>query len=258
MTSNDAPGSYAPVNGLQMYYEVHGSRGSAARPLVLLHGGLLTIDSFGPLIPALAKDREVIGVELQGHGHTADIDREYSLANLSADVVGLLDHLGVERADLFGFSLGGLTGLQTAVASPDRVGRLVAASAHFRPDGYYDEIFDQSAWATSKRMPTQDDFEQMRRDYLRVSPHPEQFEAFQAKVGGAVAAFQGWSDEALRAIAAPTLVIIGDTDFVRVEHAAAMRDLIPDAQLAVLPATTHVGVLQRVDLLLPMIERFLS
>jgi pimeloyl-ACP methyl ester carboxylesterase len=258
MTSNDAPGSYAPVNGLQMYYEVHGSRGSAARPLVLLHGGLLTIDSFGPLIPALAKDREVIGVELQGHGHTADIDREYSLANLSADVVGLLDHLGVERADLFGFSLGGLTGLQTAIASPDRVGRLVAASAHFRPDGYYDEIFDQSAWATSKRMPTQDDFEQMRRDYLRVSSHPEQFEAFQAKVGGAVAAFQGWSDEALRAIAAPTLVIIGDTDFVRVEHAAAMRDLIPDAQLAVLPATTHVGVIQRVDLLLPMIERFLS
>jgi pimeloyl-ACP methyl ester carboxylesterase len=258
MTSNDAPGAYASVNGLQMYYEVHGSRGSAARPLVLMHGGLLTIDSFGPLIPALAKDREVIALEFQGHGHTADIDRELSLANFSTDVVGLLDHLGVERADLFGFSVGGLTGLQTAIASPDRVGRLIAASAHFRPDGYYDEIFDQSAWATSKRLPTQADFEEMRRGYVRVAPHPEQFDAFQAKLGGMVAAFPGWSDEALRGIAAPTLVVIGDTDFVRVEHAAEMRDLIPDAQLAVLPGTTHVGVLQRVDLVLPMIERFLS
>jgi pimeloyl-ACP methyl ester carboxylesterase len=262
MTSNDAPGTYpgayASVNGLRMYYEVHGSRGGAARPLVLLHGGLLTIDSFGPLIPALAKDREVIGAELQGHGRTADTDREYSLANLAADVVGLLDHLGVERADLFGFSLGGLTALQTAIASPDRVGRLIAASAHFRRDGYYAEIFDESAWATSKRLPTLADFEQMRRDYVRLSPNPEQFDTFQAKVGGTVAAFPGWSDEALHGISAPTLVVIGDYDFVRVEHAAEMRDLIPDAQLAVLPGTTHMGVLQRVDLLLPMIERFLN
>ena len=258
MTSNNASGSYASVNGLEMYYEVHGSRGSAARPLVLMHGGLLTLDSFGPLIPALAKGREVIAVELQGHGRTADTDRDYSLPNLSSDVVALLDHLGVERADLFGFSLGGLTGLQTAIASPDRVGRLIAASAQFRPDGYHPEIFDPSAWATSTRMPTQADFEEMRRDYVRLSPNPEQFEAFQAKVGGAVAAFQGWSDEALRAIAAPTLVVIGDHDFVRIEHAAEMQELIPDAQLAVLPGTTHVGVVQRVDLLLPMIERFLG
>jgi pimeloyl-ACP methyl ester carboxylesterase len=258
MTTNDAPGSYAPVNGLRMYYEVHGSREGTANPLVLLHGGLLTIDSFGPLIPALAKGRAVIGVELQGHGRTADTDREYSPANLAADVVGLLDHLGVERADLFGFSLGALTALQTAISSPGRVGRLIAASAQFRPDGYYAEIFDPSAWATSTRLPTQADFEQMRNDYVRLSPHPEQFDAFQAKVGGMVAAFPGWSDEALRGIAAPTLVVIGDHDFVRVEHAADLRDLIPDAQLAVLPGTTHVGVLQRADVLLPMIERFLS
>lgn len=258
MTSNNASGSYASVNGLEMYYEVHGSRGNAAHPLVLMHGGLLTLDSFGPLIPALAKGREVIAVELQGHGRTADTDREYSLPNLSSDVVTLLDHLGVERADLFGFSLGGLTGLQTAISSPDRVGRLISASAQFRPNGYYPEIFDPSAWATSTRMPTQADFEQMRSEYQRVAPHPEQFEAFQAKVGGTVAAFQGWSDEALRAIAAPTLVVIGDHDFVRVEHAAEMQELIPEAQLAVLPGTTHVGVIQRVDLLLPMIERFLG
>lgn len=258
MTSSNAPGSYASVNGVNLYYEVHGVRGSAARPLVLIHGGLLTIDSFGPLIPTLAKGREVIGVELQGHGRTADTDREYSVANLSTDVVALLDHLGVERADLFGFSLGGLTALQTAIASPDRVGRLISASAHFRPDGYYDEIFDRSAWATSTRLPTQADFEQMRRDYVRLSPHPEHFDAFNAKVGGMVAAFQGWSDEALRGITAPTLVVIGDNDFMRIEHATAMRDLIPDAQLAVLPGTTHVGVLQRADLLLPMIEGFLN
>lgn len=259
-TSNGTSG-YAPVNGLQMYYEVHGAPPAGADgplPLLLLHGGIHTIDlSFGRLIPILAKDRQVIAAELQGHGRTADIDREMTFEHYASDVAGLLDHLGIDRADVFGFSLGGLTALQTAIRYPERVGRVVLASTHFRHDGYYDEIFDPAAFGISKRLPTQADFDEMREAYLKVAPHPEHFDAFIAKQSGVVAAFQGWPDDALRGIAAPTLLVIGDRDFIRIEHAAAMHALIPDSQLAVLPATTHVAVVRRLDLLLPALEAFL-
>lgn len=260
-TSSDTNGAYAPVNGLQMYYEVHGSPSVGADgplPLLLLHGGILTIDlNYRQLIPILAKDRQVIALEFQGHGRTADIDRELSIEHFASDVVGLLDHLGIERADVFGFSLGGLTALQTSISYPERVGRQVLVSTHYRHDGYYDEIFDPAAFGVSKRLPTQADFEQMREAYLRVAPHPEHFEAFMAKQSGAVGAFQGWPDDALSGISAPTLLVIGDGDFVRIEHAAAMLALIPDAQLAVLPGTSHMTVTRRLDLLLPVLEAFL-
>jgi len=260
-TSNDTNGAYAPVNGLQMYYEVHGSPSVGADgplPLVLLHGGILNIDlNYGRLIPILAKDRQVIALEFQGHGRTADTDRDLSIDHFASDVVGLLDHLGIERADVFGFSLGGLTALQTGIGYPERVGRQVLVSTHYRHDGYYDEIFDPAAFGVSTRLPTQADFEQMREAYLKIAPHPDHFEAFMAKNSAAVAAFQGWSDDALRGIAAPTLLVIGDNDFVRIEHAAAMHALIPDSRLAVLPGTTHMTVTQRLDLLLPALEPFL-
>jgi pimeloyl-ACP methyl ester carboxylesterase len=244
---------YASVNGLEMYYEIHGT----GRPLVLLHGGVLTIDlSFAAVLPALAETRQVIAVELQGHGHTADIDREMSLENLADDVAGLLDHLGIESADLLGFSLGGLTSLQLAMRHAARVGRMIVASAHFRPDGYYPEIAEGDP--TSTRMPTQADFRAMQEAYARVAPHPEHFEAIMGKTSGMVGSFGGWKDDDLRAITAPTLLVIGDHDFVRVEHAAEMRDLIPGSQLAVLPATTHMGVMTRTDLLLPMAAAFLK
>jgi pimeloyl-ACP methyl ester carboxylesterase len=244
---------YAKVNGLEMYHEVHGT----GRPLVLLHGGLLTIDlSFGAVLPALAATRQVIAVELQGHGHTAVTEREMSLKNLADDIVALLDHLGIDKADLFGFSLGGLTSLQLAMRHPGRVGQMIVASAHYRPDGYYPEIGEGDP--TSTRMPTQADFQKMREAYLRVAPHPEEFELFMGKTSGMVGAFEGWQADELRAITAPTLLVLGDHDFVRVEHAAEMHDLIPDSQLAVLPSTTHMGVMTRTDLLLPMIEAFLN
>lgn len=244
---------YASVNGLELYYEVHGT----GRPLVLLHGGVLTIDlSFAAVLPELAKTRQVIAVELQGHGHTADTEREISLENFADDVAGLLDHLGIERADLFGFSLGALVTLQFAMRHPGRVGRVVLASAHFRPDGYYPEIFQGDP--TSKRLPTQADFESMQEAYARVAPHPEHFEAVMGKTSGMVASLKGWADDELRAITAPALIVIGDTDFVRVEHAVEMRDLIAGSRLAVLPDTTHMGVTARADLLLPMVETFLG
>ncbi|MDT7728399.1 MAG: hypothetical protein QOI21_4975 [Actinomycetota bacterium] len=243
---------YASVNGLELYYEVHGS----GRPLVLLHGGLLTIDlTFAAVLPALAETRQVIAVELQGHGHTADAEREMSLENLADDVAGLLDHLGIASADVFGFSLGGLTSLQLAMRHPGRVGRMIVASAHFRPDGYYPEI--AAGDPTSTRMPTQADFQAMQDAYARVAPHPEHFDAIMGKTSGMVHALEGWKDDELRAITAPALLVIGDHDFVRVEHAAEMHDLIPGSQLAVLPGTTHMGVMTRSDLLLPMAEAFL-
>jgi pimeloyl-ACP methyl ester carboxylesterase len=243
---------YAQVNGLDMYYEVHG----AGRPLVLLHGGLLTIDlSFGALLPALSKDRQVIAVELQGHGHTADTDRELTPEHLADDVIALLDHLGIDRADVLGFSLGGLVALELAIRHPTRVGHLVPASAQFRSAGYHNEI--REGRQGSPRMPTEDDFQAMREAYMEVAPHPEHFEDFQAKLSAAVGSFEGWPDHALRSISRPTLLVFGDTDFVRLDHAVEMHALIPGAQLAVLPATTHVDVTRRAELLLPMLTSFL-
>lgn len=252
-------GEYAAVNGLRMYYEIHGELTGAGRPLVLLHGGLHSIGlSFGGMLPRLAESRQVIAVELQGHGRTADIDRPITLPLLADDVVALLDQLGVERADVFGFSLGGLVALQLAVAHPSRAGRLVLASAHFRADGYHDDILDPALYATSTRMPTADDFAEMAAEYGRLAPDPSAFERLQQKLGQSVPRIDGWTPDQLRGIAAPTLIMVGDNDFVKLEHAAEMASLIPDAQLAVLPRANHVDVVRRPRVVVPMVEDFLA
>jgi pimeloyl-ACP methyl ester carboxylesterase len=241
----------ASVNGLQLYYEEHGS---GDHPLVLLHGGLHTIDlSFGPLIPLLAPSHRLIAVDMQGHGRTADIDREPTYDNLADDVAALLDHLGIERADVFGFSLGGLVGIELGLRHPARVDRLVLAAAHCRPEGYHD-LSDPA----SVRMPTPAEFAEMELAYRRVAPDPDHFEALAEKLNGVVHSDPGWSDEDMRRIAAPVLLVIGDTDFVRIEHAAQMLELIPDAQLAVLPGTRHTEVPYRTDVLVPMLYGFLK
>ncbi|MBW0104093.1 alpha/beta fold hydrolase [Pseudonocardia sp. KRD291] len=250
-TTTGTQGAYAPVNGLQMYYEVHGN----GRPLVLLHGGILTIDlSFGAILPALAEHHQVIGVELQGHGHTADIDRPLQLDLLADDVVALLDHLGIERADMLGYSLGGLVATEVAVRYPERVGRLVLAATHFRADGYHPEIQDPAQ--DSPRLPTAEDFEQMQAAYTAVAPDPGRFFATLEKAQPMVTGFQGWSDEQLRSITSPVLLIIGDTDFIRIEHAAAVHALLPDSRLAVLPGCTHMAVMRRPEIM-SLVEPFL-
>ena len=251
---NHATTGYAPVNGLKMYYEVHGT----GRPLVLLPGGLMTIEgSFGAVLPELAAGRQVIATELQGHGRTADIDRDITMAALAGDVAGLLGHLGVDQADVLGFSLGGGTALQLALDYPDRVGRLIAASVGYSPDGYHAEISDPAQWATSTRMPTAEDFRQMREAYERLAPDPGHFEAFQARTGRA-AGSMSWTPAELGRIGAPTLLVFGDHDFIRLEHAVEMHALIPGAQLAVLPGATHMGVLRRADLMVPLVSDFLA
>jgi pimeloyl-ACP methyl ester carboxylesterase len=249
---------YAAVNGLKMYYEVHGD-GRARPPLVLLHGGLLTIDlSFGDLLPDLAAGRQVIAAELQGHGRTADIDRDVDLGYLAGDVAALLDHLGIERADVLGFSLGGGVALQLALDHPDRVGRIILVSVSYAPDGFHQEISDPARHATSTRMPTAEDFRQMREAYARLAPDPGHFDAFAAKASQAAGSLKGWTAGELGRIGAPTLLVFGDHDFIRLEHAVEMHGLIPGAQLAVLPGTTHMGVVRRTDLIVPLIRDFLA
>ncbi|MFF7168760.1 alpha/beta fold hydrolase [Streptomyces pseudovenezuelae] len=249
--------AYAKVNGLEMYYETHGAASGGSRPLVLLHGGGLTVDlTFSAVLPTLAADRPVVAPELQGHGHTADIDREMTVSQLAADVVALLDELGIRQADVLGFSLGGLAALEVAVRHPERVGRLALAATMYAQDGVHDEV--RVPDYSSPRLPGQDDFQEMADAYAATAPHPEHFQDFLAKVSATAHAPLPWTADDLRGLRVPTLLLVGDTDFVRLEHAAEMHRLIPEAQLAVLPATTHMTLMQRTSLLLPLLGEFLE
>ncbi|HEY6312893.1 MAG TPA: alpha/beta hydrolase [Streptosporangiaceae bacterium] len=241
--------AYAPVNGLQLYYEIRGS----GRPLVLLHGGLLTIDlTFGPLLEPLAASRQVIAVELQGHGHTADTDRAMTIEALAGDVISLLDQLGIAEADLFGLSLGGLVGYAVALAAPTRVGKLIVASADaHRPPGR------ESAPIDDDRLPTPADFQAWRDAYEAVAPDPAHFEQFAVRVSTMVHRFAGWTDQ-LRSLQVPTLLIFGDRDFSPLPDVVELFELLPNAQLAVLPGTTHVGVTRRPDEVFALITPFLD
>ena len=241
--------AYAPLNGLQLYYETHG----AGRPLVLLHGGLMTIDlNFGPLLEPLAASRQVVAVELQGHGHTADTDRPMTIDALAGDVVALLDHLRIAEADVFGFSLGGLVAYAIALSAPQRVGKLIVASADgHRPPGRESVPLDED------RMPTAADFQAMRDAYNAVAPDPEHFDTFAANTSAMVHEFPGWTDE-LRSLRTPTLLIFGDRDFSPLPDVVEMFGLLPNAQLALLPGATHIGLTRRPRELLALITRFLD
>jgi pimeloyl-ACP methyl ester carboxylesterase len=241
--------AYAPVNGLQLYYETRGS----GRPLVLLHGGLMTIDlTFGPLLEPLAAGRQVIAVELQGHGHTADTDRPMTIEALAGDVVALLDHLAIAEADFFGFSLGGLVAYAVALGAPGRVGKLIAAAADaHRPPGRESEPLGED------RLPTAADFQAMRDAYDAVAPDPAHFDEFAARTSAMVHELPGWTDE-LRSLQASTLLIFGDRDFSPLADVLELFDLLPNAQLAVLPAATHVSLTRRPGEVLALITRFLD
>jgi pimeloyl-ACP methyl ester carboxylesterase len=266
-TGGAAGGRSAPVNGLQMYYEVHGPEPGARPPLVLLHGGLDTIDTaFGQVLPLLAATRRVIAVELQGHGRTADVDRPLTYEAMADDVAALLRHLGLEAVDLFGFSLGGGVALQTVFRHPERVRKLVVASAPYKRDGWFPEVLAGIAALTADEMvgtPWHD-------AYLRVAPAPGDWPRLVARVSAFLSGTDyDWTEE-VRAIRAPVLIVVGDADSVRPSHALAMFELLgggqadggtsglPNAQLAVLPGTTHLDVLARPDRLLPAVVPFLD
>lgn len=246
---------YADVNGLHLYHETYGS----GAPLVLLHGGMLTIDlNFASLIPTLAQTHTVIGVEMQGHGRTANIEREITYPNLASDVVALLDHLGIARAAVLGHSMGGGVALELAVSHPDRVSAVIPISASVSKDGLHPDLSDPSTFETSPIMPTAQDFADFKEAYERLSPHPEQFDAFLMTLSGMDSDFAGWTDEQLAGISCPVLIVQGDTDFTLIAHAGVMLAKIPGSALAVIPATTHMQVTRRDTILLPVLEQFFA
>jgi pimeloyl-ACP methyl ester carboxylesterase len=247
---------YADVNGLHLYYEIHSDTGT---PLVLLHGGVMTIElTYASLLPALTRRHRVISVDFQAHGRTADIDRDLTYANLASDVVGLLDHLGIERAHVIGHSMGGGTALELAVSHPERVLSVVPMSASVRAEGMHPDLADPSTYETSTRMPTQQDFADMAAAYAAVAPHPERFDELPKRSMTSLNGWSGWTDEQLAGITAPMLVVIGDHDFTTSAHGAVMQELMPGSQLAILPGTTHMQVPRRADLLVPMLAAFLD
>jgi pimeloyl-ACP methyl ester carboxylesterase len=254
---------YAPVNGLQMYYEIHGSGGT---PLLLLHGGLFNIDlQFGELIPELATTRQVIATDFQGHGRTNDIDRPLRSADLASDVVGLLQHLDVAQADVFGFSVGGATALHLAIKHPELVRKLIVSSASFHPDGDRQENSEAVSELTVEMIAGTP----MEQEYRTKSPHPDKLQDLLDKLGTYDEGFTGWSDADIEGIAAPTLITVGDCDAVKLDHAVRFLQLrggdvngdfvgVPASQLAVLPGTTHFFGLARTELVLDVVRHFLD
>jgi pimeloyl-ACP methyl ester carboxylesterase len=220
---------YAPVNGLEMYYEIHGRNGS---PLVLIHGGGSTIESnWARILPLLAKSHRVIAIEEQGHGHTKAIDRPFTFENSADDVAALLDHLKIPRADLFGFSNGGQIALRVANRHPEKVRKLVIASAPFRRDGMVPGFWEGLKNATLEQMP-----QALKDADRKINPDPKHLEALFLQDKRRMNAFQDWPATDLESIAAPALVIAGDQDVVTPEHALKMRNLMAHARLAILPA----------------------
>ena len=254
---------YAPVNGLQMYYEVHGSGGT---PLLLLHGGLFNIDlQFGDLLPSLAASRQVIAADFQGHGRTNDIDRPLNSADLSSDVVGLLRHLQVPQADVFGFSVGGGVALHLAIRHPELVRKLIVSSVSFHPDGDRSENSDAVGAMTVDMIAGTP----MEQEYRAKSPHPDRLQDLLDKLGTFDQGFTGWSDADIQGIAAPTLITVGDCDAVHLDHMVRFLQLrggdvngdfvgVPASQLAVFPGTTHFFGLARTTLVLDVVLRFLD
>jgi pimeloyl-ACP methyl ester carboxylesterase len=220
-------GRYAQVNGLELYYEIHGS----GRPLVLLHGGGSTIESnFGRILPVLARTRRVIAVELQAHGHTRDIDRPLSFEQDADDVAALLAELKVDRADFLGFSNGGTTCLQIGIRHPDRVNKLVLASATYKWDGMQPDFIKGFANVSLEMMPPP-----LKEAYLKANPDLQGFQAMFDRDVARMVGFQDISDSLIQGIQAPALVLNGDAEVVRVEHALELSRTLPHARLAILP-----------------------
>jgi pimeloyl-ACP methyl ester carboxylesterase len=254
---------YAPVNGLQMYYEIHGAGGV---PLLLLHGGLFNIDlQFGQLLPGLAASRQVIAADFQAHGRTDDIDRPLTSANLASDVVGLLGHLDVAQADVFGNSVGGAVALHLAIRHPALVRKLVVASVSFHPDGDRPENTEAVEAMTVDMIAGTP----MEQDYRAKSPNPDKLQDLLDKLGQYDKGFAGWADADIEGIAAPTLLTVGDCDAVRLDHMVRFLQLrggdvngdfagVPASQLAVFPGTTHFFGLAKTDLVLGVVLPFLD
>jgi pimeloyl-ACP methyl ester carboxylesterase len=237
------------VNGLKMYYEVHG----VGPPLLLLHGAFLTVESWGRLVPELARSRQVIAVELQGHGHTADADRPLSFTQMAEDVAALLREIKVERTDVYGYSMGGTVALALAARHPGLVRKLIVQGSTYNKDGWEPEAFKQFSALPPDFAPGP-----LKDPYDKVAPDPKRWPVLVAKVKEMEITFEGLPDRDLKAITAETLIIMGDREGLRPEQAVAMYRLIPKAQLAILPGADHFLLFTRPDVVLGLVTTFLS
>jgi pimeloyl-ACP methyl ester carboxylesterase len=253
---------HAPVNGLKMYYEIHGK----GDPIVLLHGSFMTItNNWTGMMPRLAKSRRVIAVEMQGHGRTADIDRDFSYENLADDVAALLDYLKIERADVLGYSMGGGVAMQVAIRHPEKVRKVVSVSAVFRHDGWVKEAVE----AFPKMEPGMFKGSPIETEYKKLSPTPDKFDTFVKRVIQMDIKPYDFGAGKLKATKAPMLFIHGDADGVRLEHISEMfrlkggeifGDMRPrsESRLAILPDTTHITLMEKPDVIVPMVNDFLN
>src|SRR5260370_2939324 len=253
---------YAPVNGLKMYYEVHGS----GDPVVLLHGAFMTItNNWTGWIDELSKTRKVIAVEMQGHGRTADIKRDFSYENLADDVAALLDHLKIPRADLIGYSMGGGVAMQCAIRHPEKVRKVVSISSVFRHDGWVKEALDAFPHLTAEAFKGSP----IETEYKKLSPTPNEFPNFVKHLLAAESKPDDLGADKLKATKAQMFFIHGDADGVRLDHIAEMYrlkggeihgDMRPrsESRLAILPDTTHVTLMNRMITIVPMVNDFLD
>lgn len=261
---------FAPVNGLKMYYEIHGE----GDPVVLLHGAFMTITNNwkapwgnGAMdwIAELSKTRKVIAVEMQGHGRTADIDRDISPENLADDVAALLDYLKIPKADVMGYSLGGGAAIQCAIRHPEKVRKIVIISFAFRSDGWVKEKND----AMPKITPEAFKGSPIETEYKNLSPTPDKFADFVNHLKAAAAKPYDFGADKFKATKTPMFFIFGDADGARLDHIAEMYrlkggevcgDLQPrsESRLAILPGTTHVALMSRGQTIIPMINDFLD
>jgi pimeloyl-ACP methyl ester carboxylesterase len=259
----DAKARYATVDGLQMYYEIHGK----GRPLVLLHGAFSNIETdFGKLLPKLAKNRRIIAIEQQAHGRTADIARPLTYEQMADNTAELLRRLEVRNADFLGYSMGGGIATYIAIRHPELVRKFVfAGGAGHGPEGFYPEVLE----GEEKMKPEDFAGTPWLEAYRRIAPNPGAWPRLVDKIRDLDLNWKGLRPEEIQLIKAPALLIIGDADVVRPEHVVQMFRLLgggvagdlvglPASQLAVLPGTTHVSLIERTDWLLSMVTAFLD
>ena len=258
--------AYAQLGDLNMYYDVHGE----GRPLVLLHGAYQSADTMGALLPGLAERSRVIVPEMQAHGRTADIDRPITYEQMADDTAALIRHLELEQPDVVGYSMGGAIGLQVAIRHPELVRKLVMISSGFASDSAHPEALEMFPSITPEMFAGSP----IEAEYQRIAPNPDDFPNLVWKLKELDTVPFSWPEEDVRAVAAPTMIVVGDSDVITLEHVVklfrlrgggVMGDLsgLPEAQLAVLPATCHFippgsGMLDRSDWLLSMIPPFLD
>ncbi|MBC8065687.1 MAG: alpha/beta hydrolase [Chlorobia bacterium] len=251
LATQDGKGKYAQVNGLKMYYEIHGT----GKPLVLLHGAFGTAEGWAMLLPALSKNRQVIIIEQQGHGRTADIDRPLTYQQMAKDTAALLKQLNIKDADVFGYSMGGSTALELASKNPELVRKLVILGAGSGPikETYAPEIYQQFKSITPENF----DFPQVKDPYVKVAPDPSKWPVLVSKVTK-LDAGGGMPVKDVKSIRAHTLIMMGDRDAVKPEHAVEMLRMIPNSQLAIFPGGDHFLPFTSPDKVLAFLVPFLD